>query len=295
MDRMSVDLGRDRQRYRAVAIQAARAAGQILRTHLARRVHVRYKGLGRYRSRNLVTNVDRLAQQAILTLIRRHCPGHGVLAEEAVDHLRPGGRRPLASRPSAYRWLIDPLDGTTNYAHRFPFFCVSIGLEYKGQIILGVVYDPVRCELFTAERGKGARLNGRSIRVTATPRLDRSLLVTGFSYDSLLGQANNFRHFLHFSLRTRGVRRTGSAALDLCYVAAGRLDGFWELKLSPWDVAAGGLIVQEAGGSVTDFRGRPFSITAREIVASNGRIHRPMLDILSLRVTARRRLQTAGE
>ena len=279
--------------HRTAAVQAARAAGRVLRAHMDGGVSVRYKGPRGVHGRNLVTNVDRLAQRAILRLISRRFPGHRILAEETVSRRLAAG----AAARSPYRWLIDPLDGTTNYAHRFPFFCVSIALEYEGRIVLGVVYDPVRRELFLAERGRGARLNGRPIRVTATPRLDRSLLVTGFSYDSLLSQANNFTHFLNFSLRTRGVRRTGSAALDLCYVAAGRFDGFWELKLSPWDVAAGGLIVQEAGGTVTDFLGRSFAVDAREILASNGRLHRPLLAVLAhgdSPFRARRRTRTAS-
>jgi myo-inositol-1(or 4)-monophosphatase len=180
---------------------------------------------------------------------------------------------------AGYRWLVDPLDGTTNFAHTFPMFCISIGLEYDGEVILGVVYDPVRRELWEARRGRGATLNRRRIRVSPCPRLGESLLVTGFAYD-LRDDPTNLTHFANFSLRARGIRRTGSAALDLCYTATGRLDGFWELKLQPWDIAAGSLIVTEAGGRVTDCAGRPFRVDAREIVASNGRIHQEMVDMI---------------
>ncbi|HET6369571.1 MAG TPA: inositol monophosphatase family protein, partial [Nitrospiria bacterium] len=186
----------------------------------------------------------------------------------------------LSGGNSPYRWIIDPLDGTTNYAHGFPCFCVSIGLEHEGNVLLGVVYDPIRSELFYAERGKGATLNGRRIRVSSTFSLSRSLLVTGFAYDIRISQENNIDHFTRFSMRSQGVRRTGSAALDLCYVASGRFDGFWEMKLHPWDVAAGSLIVKEAGGEISTFSGDPFYIDSKEILATNGKIHREMIAVL---------------
>ena len=185
-------------------------------------------------------------------------------------------RRSLAP----YKWIIDPLDGTTNFAHTFPMFCVSIGLEVRGEIRVGVVYDPVRRELFAAERGRGATLNGRPISVSRTDQMDRSLLVTGFAYNVRRVAENNLDHFSNFILRSQGVRRTGTAALDLCYVASGRFDGYWELNLSPWDTAAGTIIAKEAGAAVTDFDGAPFDVYQKRIVASNGRIHQEMIEVL---------------
>lgn len=250
----------------AIAIETARAAGEILRNGLRDVLDIRYKG-----DINLVTQIDLASERAIVDRLRARCPDHGILAEEGSEH---AGR-------SGYCWLIDPLDGTTNYTHHFPFFCVSIGLEYDKQTVLGVVYDPVRDELFTAARGDGAWCSGRSLTVSTTPDLANSLLVTGFAYDARRSTRNNFRHFVDISRVVQGVRRTGSAALDLCYVAAGRFDGFWELNLSPWDTAAGQVIVEEAGGRVTDFGGAPFSPHMPEVVATNGRIHSAMLEVLA--------------
>jgi myo-inositol-1(or 4)-monophosphatase len=250
---------------RATALAAARAAGKVLVEGLRSEVEVQYKG-----EVNLVTNIDRQAEALIVRTIQGRFSNHRIIAEEG--HLSEG--------ESPYRWIIDPLDGTTNYAHRFPFFCVSIGLEREGKILLGVVYDPVRSELFYAEQGKGATLNGRRIRVSSKLSLSESLLVTGFAYDIRVSQENNIDHFTRFSMRSQGVRRTGSAALDLCYVASGRFDGFWEMKLHPWDVAAGSLIVKEAGGEVSTFSGDPFYIDSKEILATNGKIHREMIAVL---------------
>ncbi|MFY9270870.1 MAG: inositol monophosphatase family protein, partial [Candidatus Manganitrophaceae bacterium] len=199
-------------------------------------------------------------------------PDHQILAEEGHD--RTGA--------SPYRWVIDPLDGTTNYTHHFPFFCVSIGVEIKGKVHLGVVFDPVRNELFFAEKGKGAFLNGRPIRVSAVRALRESLLVTGFVREVQTDPVN-FDPFINFTMRVQGVRRTGSAALDLCYVACGRFDGFWELKLHPWDTAAGSIILTEAGGRLTDFSGKGYSIYDKEMLASNGKLHRQMIDVLQSR------------
>ena len=196
-------------------------------------------------------------------------PDHQVLAEE-------GGAS--SSKASRYKWVIDPLDGPTNYTHRFPAFCVSIGLEIDGVVSVGVVFDPMRKELFVAAKGRGATCNGESISVSQTPTLNAALLVTGFSYDVRQDKTdNNFNFFRGFVKQAQGVRRTGSAAIDLCYVAMGRFDGFWEMKLSPWDVAAGSLMVTEAGGLISDFNGTPFSIYGGQLVASNGRIHKEML------------------
>ncbi len=250
---------------REIAIRAAKRAGRILKKGLEGVVTVSYKG-----DLNLVTNIDNLSEEAIVALINKHFPEHQVLAEEGHDR----------TRPSPFRWIIDPLDGTTNYAHRFPFFCVSIAVEIKGKVHLGVIFDPLRNELFFAEKGKGAFLNEKPIRTSSVISLKKSLLVTGFAYDVRTDPINNFNHFINFSMKAQGVRRTGSAALDLCYVASGRFDGFWELKLRPWDTAAGSLILTEAGGRLSDFSGKPFSIYDSETLASNGKIHREMIGVL---------------
>lgn len=249
------------------AIEAARAAGMILLDKAQAGFHVEYKA-----AVNLVTDADRAAERSIVSAIRRSFPNHRLLAEE-------GGA--VAPGASHYRWIIDPLDGTTNFAHGFPFYCVSVGLEYAGTCVLGVVLDPVRNELFTAERGGGAFLNGTRIRVSKTEQLDQALLVTGFAYDIRDNPDNNLDHFTRLSLHAQGVRRTGSAALDLCYVAAGRFDGFWEVKLNPWDMAAGFVIVQEAGGLITSFAKNTFSIYGQQLVATNGLIHDDMLHHLN--------------
>ncbi|MEK7267993.1 MAG: inositol monophosphatase family protein, partial [Nitrospirota bacterium] len=219
---------------------------------------------------NLVTDADKRAEQVIVEAIRRAFPDHQILAEE----------RGQAGSTSPYKWVIDPLDGTTNFAHGFPAYCVSIGVEYQGRCILGVVFDPTRQELFAAEAGGGAFLNGTPLRVSRASRLDAALLVTGFAYDIRESEQNNLDHFARFALRAQGIRRTGTAALDLCYVAAGRFDGFWELKLHPWDTAAGSVILLEAGGRLSDLSGGSFSIYGKELVASNGLVHEEILEVL---------------
>jgi myo-inositol-1(or 4)-monophosphatase len=254
---------------KALAIRVAKKAGRILQAHLGRVKRVGHKGKGAV---NLVTEMDLLSEKIIVSEIRRRHPGHRFLAEEKI-HQQVG---------DGYRWVIDPLDGTTNYAHGYPIYCVSLGLEKDGEIVLGVVFDPSRDELFTGEKGKGAWLNGRRVHVSSTPRLARSLLATGFPYDLRESPVNNFDHFQNFALRVHAVRRAGSAALDLCYVAAGRFDGFWEMKLAPWDLAAGSLIVREAGGKVTDFKGNPGSLDGSQVLASNGKIHREMMKVLKM-------------
>src|SRR5437867_11277613 len=256
-----------REELKTIAIRAAWAGGSILEEHARHGFRVEHKD-----AVNLVTDADRRAEEAIVQTIRIEYPTHQVLAEE---------RGLQAQDQSPFKWLIDPLDGTTNFAHGFPAYCVSIGLEYQGRSILGVVLDPTRQELFVAETGRGASLNGAPLRVSRTVTLDSALLVTGFAYDIRESTQNNLDHFARFALRAQGIRRTGSAALDLCYVAAGRFDGFWEIKLHPWDTAAGALIVQEAGGQVTDFKGGRFSIYGQEIVASNGLVHDEMLAVLT--------------
>ncbi|HZO82808.1 MAG TPA: inositol monophosphatase family protein [Candidatus Binataceae bacterium] len=262
-----------------VALAAARAAGRV---HLRRlsRISVSRKSS----SIDLVTEADREAEAAVIAIISRAFPDHAILAEESGAN----------AQRSAQRWIIDPLDGTTNFAHGFPQFCVSIAYERRGRVELGVVFDALKRELFVAARGRGARLNGKRIRVSRTPALEFALLATGFPYDR-----RERRHFYltfweAFMMRTQGVRRTGSAALDLCYVACGRVDAFWEFGLHPWDVAAGALVVTEAGGRVTNADGSRLDLGGRQILASNGRLHRAMrATILKAWPEAERRLAEA--
>jgi myo-inositol-1(or 4)-monophosphatase len=261
----------DTESYLEVAVEAACEAGQMLRENLDASREIVYKG-----EVDLVTNFDNRSQQMIYDRLVKNFPDHDFVAEEGLDQ----------EKGSAFRWIFDPLDGTTNYAHRFPFFSVSIALEFNGQIICGVVHDPIRDETFSGTRGKGAFLNGAGIRVSALDELDKSLLATGFPYDLRESEDNNIAHFNHFVTRAQAIRRCGSAALDLCYVACGRFDGFWELKLKPWDVAAASLIVQEAGGHLTDFRNKKFSIYSQETLGTNGLIHQQMLEVLRLAIRA---------
>ncbi len=246
---------------------AVREAGRYLREHFGQVVEASYKG-----AVDLVTPFDLGAQEILLGRLSAAFPDHGFLAEEGVA--RTGA--------SDCRWVIDPLDGTTNFAHGFPVFGVSAGLECSGRLTLGFVYDPMRDEMFRAEAGRGAFLNGSPIRVSGVSELGRSLLATGFPYDVRMSPENNLDHWGRFIIRAQAIRRCGSAALDLSYVACGRFDGFWELKLKPWDVAAGALIVMEAGGRVTDFEGRPFTLEVPGVVATNGLIHGPIIDVLAM-------------
>jgi myo-inositol-1(or 4)-monophosphatase len=251
---------------RRVAVDAARAAGQLLhREHPGTR-QVSYKGT----STNLVTEMDGRAEALVVDALLREFPDDGILGEEGSA--RPGR--------SGRRWVIDPLDGTTNYAHGLPIYSVGIGLERAGLVQLGVVYDPTRDEMFVAERGGGAWLNERRLSVSTTEALDLSLLATGFPYDARTNPDNNLKEYAAFAVRARAVRRLGSALLDLAYVAAGRYEGFWELTLGPWDVVAGTILVEEAGGRVTDLLGAPLDIDHPRIVASNGRIHDQILVVL---------------
>jgi len=253
--------------FEQTAILAAKKAGLLLKCTLGQKRQVKYKG-----AVNLVTEMDFLSEKVIVSEICKRYPDHSLLAEEKTS----------LQENSPFRWIIDPLDGTTNYAHGFPVFSVSIALEKAGEVLLGVVYDPTRDELFVGKKGKGARLNGRKIHVSSTPKLSKSLLATGFPYDLRENPADNFDHFRNFALRVHAVRRVGSAALDLCYVAAGRFDGFWEMRLGPWDLAAGGLMLREAGGKITDFLGNPVGLDGKHVVASNGKIHREMLKVLKM-------------
>ena len=244
-----------------VASEIAREAGALLMGYFRQRVKVEYKG-----EVDLVTVADRQSEALILERIRARWPNHDVIGEE-------GAR---VESGSDYRWYVDPLDGTTNFAHAFPVFCVSLALEHKGQRIAGVIYDPTRDELFVAEQGSGAFLNGEKIHASKISNLAECLVATGFPSHKRHQNPNIF--FYHqITLRTHGVRRAGSAALDLCCVAAGRFDAFWEFNLNPWDTAAGALIVEEAGGRVSDFKAGPFRIDSRETLASNGLVHQALL------------------
>ena len=247
------------------AWQAADAAGEIIRANWHKPKTIDYKGVI-----DLVTNTDRQCERTIVEILTRQFPDHSVLAEEETL---------LERHENSYRWIVDPLDGTTNFAHGYPHFCVSIALEQNGEVILGLVYDPVRRECFRAIKDHGATLNGRNICCSAVDDLDKALLATGFPYDRRDLADYYLSYFKAFLVRCQGIRRNGSAALDLCYVACGRIDGYWELKLKPWDVAAGSLIVSEARGKLSDFRGRPFDIRGGETLAANALIHPQMARI----------------
>lgn len=239
------------------AAAMARDAGHLLMDFFARRIGYTYKG-----DVDLVTEADKASEKMIVSRLRDEFPEHDIVGEE--------GTRDATG--SDYRWYVDPLDGTTNFAHGYPVFCVSLGLEYNGGLLAGVLYDPTRDEMFTAEKGLGAELNGHAIQVSKTTTLSESLLATGFP--SHKRHKNPNIHFYHqLTLRSHGIRRAGSAALDLANVAAGRYDGFWEFNLNAWDTVAGVLLVQEAGGTVTRFDGGPWRIDSKETLASNGLLH----------------------
>jgi myo-inositol-1(or 4)-monophosphatase len=245
----------------------ARQAGEILRAGLGQRMRIDHKGVI-----DLVTEADRRSEEFLLSQIRQHFPGDRIIAEESGE---------LAGA-DARLWYIDPLDGTVNYVHGLPIFSVSIAYAVDGELRLGVVYDPMRDECFSAERGRGAWLNGQPIHPSLIPDLDHALLVTGFPYDIRTNPENNLDHYARFALRSQAVRRLGSAALDLCYVACGRFDGYWELRLKAWDVAAGALIAQEAGARLTNLAGgADFLSPPQSILAANPLIHSLMLHELA--------------
>ena len=249
--------------FTSVATQIARQAGALLLPYFHRRVKVEYKG-----EVDLVTEADRASEALIVEQLQAHFPDHAIVAEE-------GSRLAGAS---AYRWHVDPLDGTTNFAHGFPIFAVSLGLEKEGEMILGVIYDPTRDEMFVAEKGGGARLNDQPLHVSSVNHLAEALLATGFPSKKRHKNANI--HLYHqLNMRSHGVRRPGSAALDLACVASGRLDGFWEFHLQPWDVAAGKLLVEEAGGCITDIQGRPHRLDSASIAGSNQLLHSQLLAV----------------
>ena len=247
------------------AIDASHAAGAVLLRHFRTKLDVREK-----KDAGLVSNADYAAENAILRILKRGFPDFGFLTEEAGKCGRAGAQG---------RWIIDPLDGTTNFVHGFPMFCVSIAAEWEGQVIAGVIYHPILDETYVAIRGKGASVNKKKIQVSRTSKIRNTLLTTGFSYrKDVLGK--EMAAFENLSRQSLAIRRPGSAALDLAYTARGVFDGFWERKLSPWDVAAGGLLVLEAGGKVTDFNGNDFRVDSGQILASNGRLHSAMLKML---------------
>lgn len=248
-----------------VAVQAALAAGNIQRDHSQSVGKISYKG-----DIDLVTEVDLLCEKEVINRIQKVFPDHAFLAEESG----------VTQGNSTYKWIIDPLDGTVNYAHGYPCYCVSIALESAGEVVVGVVYNPCLDELFVAEQGKGATLNSEPISVSSISELKKSLLVTGFAYDIRESENDNLNHFARFIKECQAVRRPGSAAIDMCYTAAGRFEGFWELKLKPWDCAAGMLILKEAGGAITRLDGSPFSIYDKELLASNGLVHQAMVEVL---------------
>ena len=257
------------------ALRAARAAGRI---HLKRlsRISIARKS----NAIDLVTEADHESEAAVIDVLQRAFPAHAVLAEES------GGN----SHPSEHRWIVDPLDGTTNFAHGYPQFCVSIAYERRGRLQAAVIFDAFKRELFSAQRSHGAQLNGKPIHVSRIPALERSLLVTGFPYDRRERRRFYMAFWEAFMMRVHGVRRTGSAALDLAWVACGRAEGFWEFGLKPWDVAAGTLIVEEAGGRVSNMDGAPLDLVGAQIIASNGRVHQEMIEtIAAARPEAERR------
>ncbi len=255
----------DRMGWVRFAEETARGAGSILRENWGRQQSVHFKG-----EINLVTDVDRESEAYIMDRIKSSFPDHGILSEESAE----------VAGASSYRWIVDPLDGTTNYAHNYPCFCVSVALEIDGELIAGAVFDPLLGESFTACAGGGAFLNGAPIRVSSVADLRRSLLSTGFAYDVNTAADNNFKYFREFVFAGQAIRRDGSAALDMCYTACGRFDGFWELKLKPWDTAAGLLILREAGGKATRLDGSAYDIGQPDILASNGLIHEQMIAVI---------------
>ncbi len=250
--------------YLNFSIELAREAGGVLKHYMNREKQVELKGRA-----NLVTVADKESEALVIRRIGERYPHHAILAEESG-----------ASGSGEGKWIIDPLDGTTNFAHQYPFFCVSIGFEQKGQVVCGAVYDPCRDQMFSAARGLGAFMNGERLQVSEVEALGSALLLTGFPYTVREKIDAAMSPFKAFMIESQGVRRGGSAALDMCHTAMGSCDGFWEMDLHAWDTAAGLVILEEAGGRVTDFSGRPFSVYGKQILASNGRIHEEMIAVL---------------
>jgi myo-inositol-1(or 4)-monophosphatase len=255
--------------WKSFALDLARKSGALLKEMFSNKHQIHYKG-----DINIVTEADKMSENLIIQEIRRKFPEHGILSEES-DAIAGDGKM---------RWIIDPLDGTTNYAHGYPVFCVSIALENEGEVVLGVVYDPMREEMFTAVRGEGAYLNDKKLAVSSVNNLSRSLLATGFPYDIRESKENNLDYFNAMAVNVQAIRRAGAAALDLAYLAAGRFDGFWELKLKPWDTAAGCLLVTEAGGVISDIAGNKWHLQSPNLLASNGLIHEQIKKVLSFKI-----------
>ena len=253
------------QQWKSFAVDLARKAGLLLKEKFSQTHIIDYKG-----DINIVTEADKMSEVLIMEAISRQFPDHGILSEES----------PAVTGAGKIRWIVDPLDGTTNYAHGYPVFCVSIALEIEDKIVLGVIYDPMRDDMFVAARGEGAFLNEKKIAVSSVKDLSRSLLATGFPYDIRESKENNLDYFNAMAVKVQAIRRAGAAALDLAYLAAGRFDGFWELKLKPWDTAAASLIVEEAGGVISDITGDQWHLQSPAILASNGLIHEQMIRII---------------
>jgi myo-inositol-1(or 4)-monophosphatase len=254
------------EKLKAFAINLARDAGRLLAGKFNSKLEIHYKG-----EINLVTEADKMSEDLIIAAINSSFPDHGILSEES----------PAQNSQAMLRWIIDPLDGTTNYAHGYPIFCVSIALEKEGVVVLGVIYDPLRDDMFVAERGKGAYLNGKKMNVSKTVNLSRSLLATGFPYDIRESKVNNLNHFNLMAMEAQAIRRAGAAALDIAYLACGRFDGFWELKLMPWDMAASCLMVEEAGGIISNMNGCKWDISSPDVLISNGLIHEQMISVFN--------------
>jgi len=254
------------EQFLAAAAEAAKAAGSLIREAWQKTKEIEYKS-----TLDLVTATDRESEQQIVKILQTRFPDHSILAEEETK---------ITGSERAYRWIVDPLDGTTNFAHSYPQFCVSIALEKDGEIILGLVFDPIRQEQFQAVKGQGATLNGKAIHASKTTDTSKALLATGFPYDRREKMDFYLSFYKAFMMTCHGVRRNGSAALDLCYVASGRLDGFWQFGLYAWDTAAGSLMIREAGGRMSDFSGKEFSVWGEETLASNSLLHPEILHIL---------------
>jgi myo-inositol-1(or 4)-monophosphatase len=247
-------------------IQISREAGELIRNGFGKTHSIEFKT----NELNLVTETDKASEKLITNFIRKKYPSHGILAEEGSE----------ANKSAEYLWVIDPLDGTTNFAHGLPIFSVSIGLQKNGETIAGVVYDVMRDVVFSAEKDNGGFENGKRINVNKNANLGHGMLVTGFPYDIRENPDKAFERFIAFLKHARGIRRLGSAAIDFCYVANGVFDGFWEVSLHPWDLCAGKLIVEEAGGIVTDFDSNPIDIYTKRILATNGLVHQKMIDVM---------------
>lgn len=250
-----------------IGLEAVRRSAAVLKNSYGRAIGIAHKG-----KLDLVTDVDRRSEEVVVSFLQQASPQCGILAEEQNEIAGNGTER----------WILDPLDGTTNFAHGYPFFCVSLALEQAGQTIWGAVLDPLRDELFSARRGQGARCNGTAVKVSSTAQLSQAMLCTGFPYDVHDSDVDNLDHFARLIKKARAIRRDGAAALDLCYVAMGRFDGFWEMKLKPWDMAAGALIVTESGGRISGLDGRTLCLDSGAVLATNGRLHDAIIDILAL-------------